>query len=146
MRGPQNGDSIGGRRESNLNLRWSKHGIWWVDQRVPVSWLHIGNFWCMLGYCVATLIWLIILIWGFGCRFFLYFIAILVWYMDMSIIMGCSPCFAWYGDSVSSWLFCSLHMPRLTIVHRLTCCVVFSDWHIILIVFWAWCPYRYSSR
>ena len=41
----------------------------------------------------------------------------------MPIIIGCSSCFAWYSNSVSSWLFCSLHMHRLTIVHRLTCCV-----------------------
>ena len=36
---------------------------------------------------------------------------------------------------ILAWLFCSLHMHRLTIVHRLTCCVVFSDLHIILIIF-----------
>ena len=39
---------------------------------------------------------------GLRMLLFLYFIAILVWYIDMSIIIGCSPCFAWYGDSVSS--------------------------------------------
>ena len=98
----------------------------------------------MLEYFIGTLIcrlsWL-----GFRMSLFLCFIAILVWYIDMPIIIGCSPCFAWYSDSVSSWLFCSLHMHRLTIVHCLTCCVVFSGLHIILIVFWAWCSYHYSS-
>ena len=135
---------LGSFRGSNLNLRWSKCGIRWVDRWLPISWLHIGSFWCMLGYCVVTLIWLIILIRALDVVF-LYFIASLVWYIDMPIIIDCSSCFAWYSDSISSWLFCSLHMHRLTIVHRLTWCVVFSGSHIILIVFWAWCLYRHSS-
>ena len=29
---------------------------------------------------------------------FLCFIAILVWYIDMPIIIDCSSCFAWYSD------------------------------------------------
>ena len=40
--------------------------------------------------------------WNLGCRFFLRFIARLVWYIDMPIIIDCSSCFAWYSDYVSS--------------------------------------------
>ena len=72
---------------------------------------------------------------GLRMLLFLYFIASLVWYIDMPIIIDCSSCLAWYSDSVSSLLFCSLHMHRLTIVHRLTCCVVFFGLYILLIVF-----------
>ena len=56
MRGPQNGDSTGDGRGSNLNLRWSKCGIQWVDQWLPISWLHIGNFLCMLGIAILFLL------------------------------------------------------------------------------------------
>ena len=132
-------------RGSSLNLRWRKCGIWWVDQWVPVFWLHIGGFYACLD--IVLWHWYDWLSW-LGLRmslFFMYYIARLVWYIDMSIIINCSSCFAWYSDSVSSWLFYSLHMHRLTIVHHLTCCVVFSGLHIILIVFWAWSLYRYLS-
>ena len=61
--------------------------------------------------------------WNLGCRFFLRFIARLVWYIDMPIIIDCSSCFAWYSDSVSSWLFWSLHMHTLTTVYH-------SAWHV----------------
>ena len=41
-------------RGSSLNLRWSKQGIWWVDQRVPVSWLHIESFFYV---CLDIMLW-----------------------------------------------------------------------------------------
>ena len=36
---------------------------------------------------------------GLQMSLFLYFIAILLWYIDMPIIIGCLSCFAWYSDS-----------------------------------------------
>ena len=39
---------------------------------------------------------------GLQMSLFLYFIASLVWYIDMPIIIDCSSCFAGYSDSVSS--------------------------------------------
>ena len=152
-----------GNASSNRNAGSTKWRLHWGWQRVKLE-LKMKQTWHLMSRSASTC--LLIAHWEFlmyawilccdidmidhldlGLRMllFLYFIAILVWYIDMSIIIGYSPCFASYGDSVSSWLFYSLHMPRLTIVHCLTCCVVFSDWHIILIVFWAWCSYSYSS-
>ena len=84
---------------------------------------------CTLGVFVACLDialwhWYDCLSWlGLRLSFFLRFIARLVWYIDMPIIIDCSSCFAWYSDFVSPWLFWSLHMHTLTTVYH-------SAWHV----------------
>ena len=44
-------------RGSSLNLKWSKCGVWWVDQWVLISWLHIEDIWCMLGFYIHSRLW-----------------------------------------------------------------------------------------
>ena len=138
-------------RGSSLNLEWSKRGIQLDDQRMLISRLHIEDYfdacldvtfiwdfdmldywWLILLHCLAYWFWF----WHDGSNHFTCIHSPqYITQLDMPIIIDCSSCFAWYSDSVSSWLFCSLHMHRLTIVHRLTCCVIFSGLYILLIVF-----------
>ena len=133
MRGPQNGDSTKeSTRGSSLNLRWVKWDVWWVDQWVPISWLHIASSWyhwmhAWLLYSFGTLTcwlcWLIILIKDSDIATFLCFIAIFVWDIDMLIVLIDYLACLSIVTLILPWLFCSLHMHRLTVVYHLTWCV-----------------------
>ena len=102
-------------RGSSLNLKWSKRGVWWVDQWVLIFWLHIessraftwdidmlimlvdyfdwGLWYSQFLHASLIFVWDIwhadyeidYLDWGFW--FFLCFIAMFVEYIDMLIIL-----------------------------------------------------------
>ena len=141
---------LGTTRGSNLNLRWSKCGVWLVDQWVPISlWASVcltfdctlrtlNVIGCMVGYCVHLghwhadyadwLSWLRILMYRFFCASLLYPLGTLT----------CWLCYLAYLSIVTlilPWYFCSPYM------YRLTCCISFdlmcwfSCSYIILIIF-----------
>ena len=98
MRGPQNGDSAGDTfRGSSLNLGWSKCGVWWFGQWIPISWLHIESsryYWMHAWVFVFTwdidvlIMMIVYLDWGFRLwQFFLCFIAIFVGDIDMLFML-----------------------------------------------------------
>ena len=132
---------LGIARGFNLNVSWGKCGIWLVDQWVPIS---LCAFVCLTTDCtlrvfyiiildtclVIVLIWdidmLIMLIdylaWG-DVAIFLCFIAISVWDIDMLIMLiDYFACLS-IVTLILPWLFCSLHMYKLTVVYHLTWCV-----------------------
>ena len=143
MRGPQNGDSTGELfRGSSLNLGWSKCGIWWVDQWVLISWLHIEDVWCMLGFYIHSRLWHVdcvdwfILIEDSDAMIsstlhwlYLFATSTLLIYIDWSY------CIAYhiYSDFAMIVLIASHAYTPYCISLDLTCW--FSDLYIILIVF-----------
>ena len=100
---------LGTTRGSNLNLRWSKCGVWLVDQWVPISlWASVcltfdctlralNVIGCMVGYCVHLghwhadyadwLSWLRILMYRFFCASLLYPFGILPCWLCWLIIL-----------------------------------------------------------
>ena len=104
------------------------------------------HWYICLRYLTCWLWWLIRIDRGFRDSYFsLCFIDIFIWDFDMLIILIDHFVLLTALILILPWLFWSLHMRTLTAVHHSAGYVVFSDWHIILIVFWAWCSYRYSS-
>ena len=159
MRGPQNGDSTRDTfRGSNLNLGWSKRGDWWVNQGVPISWLHIESsryYWMHAWVFVFTwgidiidyddcLSWLRILI--VAIFFFSWFIAIFVWDTDMLVALIDYLTLFSIVTLILSCLFWSLHMYRLAIVYHLIWHDYFSRLYIILIFMEHAIIATYSSR
>ena len=134
---------LGKNRGSSLNLRWSKCGVWWVDQWVPISWLQ--SSWChwmhaRILYSFRTLIcwlwWLICLDWGFWDNYFLfvsllYLFRILAFWLYRLLILFCLAYRFWFLP----WLFWSSCMYGFIVVYRLIWHVDFSSLYIILIVF-----------
>ena len=106
---------------SSLNLKWSKCGVWWVDQWVLISWLHIEDIWCMLGFYIHSRLWHVdcvdwfILIEDSDAvisSVFHWYIRLRHWHAGLLMI-----------DLIAlllSWLFWSLHMHTLTTVHHST--------------------------
>ena len=83
-------------RGSSLNLKWSKCGVWWVDQWVLISWLHIKgsraftwdiDMLIMLVDHVGWSCWLIILVGDSNIASFL----MLNWYICMRYL----TCWLW---------------------------------------------------
>ena len=143
MRGPQNGDSAGDTfRGSSLNLGWSKCGVWWVGQWIPVSWLHIESsryYWMHAWVFVFTwdidvLIMMIVYFdWGFRLwQLFPCFIAIFVWDIDMLIMLIAHLTLLSLVTLFLPCLFWLPHMYRLTTIYH-------SAWHVdflTCILFW----------
>ena len=108
-------------RGSSLNLEWSKRGIRLDDQWMPISWLHIEDIWCMLGFYIHLGLWHVdcvdwfILIEDSDAMIssvFHWYICLRHWHVGLLMI-----------DLIAlllSWLFWSLHMHTLTTVHHLT--------------------------
>ena len=131
-------------RGSSLNLGWSKHGIWWVDQWVPFSWLHIESFWCHWRHA-----WIL---YSFGLWHFDYDDLIILirdsdtmisfvfhWYTRLrhwhADYIDWSYCLAWHIDPDFAMivLITSHAYTHHCISLSLTCC--FSYLYTILIVF-----------
>ena len=116
-------------RGSSWNLKWSKRGVWWVDQWVLISWLHIEDIWCMLGFYIHLRLWHVdrvdwfILIEDSDAMIssvFHWYIRLRLWHarllmIDLIALLSMLTL-------ILSWLFWSLHMHTLTTVHH-------STWH-----------------
>ena len=147
MRGAQNGDSTGDCLEGQA-WTWDEANMAFDESISGYSLLD-----CTLRvpeFSLGTLTWLIVLVdyldWRFWHSDFLCASSIYLFEIfDMLIILIDHFILLSALILILPWLFWSLHMHTLTAVHHSTGYVVFSDWHIILIVFWAWCSYRYSS-
>ena len=153
-------------RGSSLNLGWSKHGIWWVDQWVPFSWLHIESFdiirdmrgyYIHLGFNILIMMiwlsWLGILIpW-----FLLCFIDIFDWDIDMLdywwlILLLCLARWPWFCHDCSDHFTCMhslLYIIRLDMLihllvyyfdHLWACCLCITI-HLIVVFSIILCVY-----
>ena len=119
-------------RGSSLNLRWIKCGVSWVDQWVPISWLHIESSWYhwthawllySFGILTCWLCWFNILIEDSNVTIFLYFIAIPIQIIDTLIVLIDYLVCLSIVTLILSWLFYSSHMYRLIVVYFSTWCV-----------------------
>ena len=127
-------------RGSSLNLKWSKCGVWWVDQWVLISWLHIEDIWCMLGFYIHSRLWHVdcvdwfILIEDSDAMIssvFHWYIRLRLWHarllmIDLIALLSTLTL-------ILPWLFWSLHMHTLTTVYH-------STWHadpFVGILFWS---------
>ena len=112
---------------SSLNLEWRKRGIRLDDQWMPISWLHIEDIWCMLGFYIHLRLWHVdrvdwfILIEDSDTMIssvFHWYIRLRLWHVvllmiDLIALLGTLTL-------ILSWLFWSLHMHTLTTVHHST--------------------------
>ena len=101
---------------------------------MPISWFHIESFLCMLGYCIGTLIWLIILIGAFDAVFFSMlhcYICLRHWHAGLLLIDYLT--LLSISTLILPWLFWSPCMYRFIVVYHLTWWV---DSHAC-ILFWS---------
>ena len=90
--------------------------------------------------------------WGFRCCFFLYFIARLVWYIDMSIVIDCSSCLL--GMTILSLPDYSAHFTCidsllyvvwLAVLFPLTCILFWSSLSMMIVSLSIWLSYSRLS-
>ena len=127
-------------RGSSLNLEWSKRGIRLDDQWMPISWLHIEDIWCMLGFYIHLRLWHVdrvdwfVLIKDSDAMIF----SVFHWYIRLrhwhvgSLMIDLIALLSTL-TLILSWLFWSLHMHTLTTVYH-------SAWHVdslTCILFWS---------
>ena len=150
-------------RGSSLNLDWGKRGIRLDDQWMPISWLHIEDIWCMLGFYIhldfdtsivlIDLYWLRILMpWFLLCC-----IDIFVWDIDMLdhwwlILLLCLAHWPWFCHDCSDHFTCIhslLYIIRLDMLihllvyyfdHLWACCLCITI-HLIVVFSLILCVY-----
>ena len=162
-------------RGSILNLRWSKHDIWWVYQWVLTSWLHIEGSrvftWDIdMIDRISRLSWLGILTQWFSLCFIdifclRYLTCWLRWLIHIdrgfwdSYFLCLIAMFVWGIGMLIVLIAYLISLSILILIFAMTILIAlhvwirrwfdltcrFSSLHIILIVFLAWCSYRHSS-
>ena len=144
-------------RGSRLNLKWSKRGVWWVDQWVLITWLHIESsraFTWDIDMLIMLADYFDRGFWDsyFLCASLIYSFEILTCWLYWLIISCCLAHWSWFCHDYSDHFTC-IHSPLyitqfdmliLWLVyyfgHLWACCLCISI-HLIVVFSFILCVY-----